>query len=340
MEACDRIALGCKADHSEPQANVAIWQQTMIFSNFAGTSYEGNGSPPRKLESWSGRAMRSAHQRQLLPSLIGGSFWSLLYLLMSVRASLADDVPFEFISMRRLVTTLVGTALFCLTLHSLKRLQLRSLSHRLAVTAVSGCLASLTLAATRLIYGRLSAPAIGPSLVLPADSARWALVWFGYFLACVFLYFLVQAEWSGRFAGLVEDEPEPKQITAIQGKVADLGASISREGVWADRGRQHVQVAIDQIQWVEADRDYLKIHDASGVAIVRMTMASMEQKLDPALFARVHRSAICRIGAIESLEKRTTGAWVALLSEGRCVPVSRTFASRFRSDPRMPVTNF
>lgn len=310
----------------------------MNFSNLVETPSVENGSPPKKLGLWLEWAAISGRQRQLLPYCIGASFWSLLYLLMTVRASLVDNELFEFMSMRRLVTTLVGTVLFCLTLQSLKKLQLRSLSHRLAVTAISGCLASLTLGATRLIYGRLLTPSGGKFLVSPAGSARWALVWFGYFLACVFLYFLVQTERSARLTGLKENGSALEQEVDIRDKsAADLLAIRSPEGIWADRGRNHVRVAIDNIQWVEADRDYLKIHDANGVAIVRMTMASMEQKLDPALFARVHRSAICRIGAIETLEKRTTGAWVALLSEGRTIPVSRNFASRFRSDPKMLV---
>jgi len=57
---------------------------------------------------------------------------------------------------------------------------------------------------------------------------------------------------------------------------------------------------------------------------MRVSMAELERTLDPARFARVHRSAIVALDRVTRLETRGGGAGRVLLAGGTWVPVSRS----------------
>lgn len=69
------------------------------------------------------------------------------------------------------------------------------------------------------------------------------------------------------------------------------------------RGRVSI-VALDTVDWIEAQGNYVALHCGKTVHLLRETLSAFEAQLDPAQFARVHRSqlvAITRIGAITPL---------------------------------------
>jgi DNA-binding LytR/AlgR family response regulator len=102
------------------------------------------------------------------------------------------------------------------------------------------------------------------------------------------------------------------------------------DSLWAHRHREFVRILIDDIQWIEANGDYVRLHTAEGGGLVRMTLAALEAQLDDTVFIRVHRSAICRRGAIAGLRRKPTGALVAALASGEEVPVGRRFGGGLR----------
>jgi two-component system, LytTR family, response regulator len=60
-------------------------------------------------------------------------------------------------------------------------------------------------------------------------------------------------------------------------------------------------VPVESIDWIAADRNYALLYGSMGEFALRTTMDTLEQKLDPALFVRVSRSAIVRIDAIREV---------------------------------------
>jgi two-component system LytT family response regulator len=78
--------------------------------------------------------------------------------------------------------------------------------------------------------------------------------------------------------------------------------------------------------WISAARDYAELHTRSDTYLLRETMRSLEQRLDPARFVRTHRSRIVPSDQIVELASRENGEYVVKLrdrSEHRC---SRTYA--------------
>jgi len=85
------------------------------------------------------------------------------------------------------------------------------------------------------------------------------------------------------------------------------------------------------IEWVTADGDYVRIRTKGATLTTRSTMASMEGRLDPSKFARIHRSSIINIGLVRELRPAFTGDHVVLLQDGTKFTLSRTYKSRLFS---------
>ncbi|MGI8508214.1 MAG: LytTR family DNA-binding domain-containing protein, partial [Gemmatimonadaceae bacterium] len=86
-----------------------------------------------------------------------------------------------------------------------------------------------------------------------------------------------------------------------------------------------VVVKLTDVSWIEADGDYMRVHSKGRVLLVRMTMRELEQRLDPALFVRAHRSVVVNIDFVASVELLSHGEHVATLSDGVRVRVGRTY---------------
>ena len=89
-------------------------------------------------------------------------------------------------------------------------------------------------------------------------------------------------------------------------------------------GNRSVLVAADEITWIRADDYCVTVFTAGGSYVMRESLASLEQRLDPAAFLRVHRSALVQVGALRSLERSRNRAVAAVLQDGTRVPVSRS----------------
>lgn len=89
-------------------------------------------------------------------------------------------------------------------------------------------------------------------------------------------------------------------------------------------GTGHTQVRIDDIECLEADRNYVNVHTPQRSYLLRQTLASLETSLRSETFLRIHRSTIVNRAMIR--ERRRGG--VLVLNSGRTVRVSRAFAGR------------
>ncbi len=84
------------------------------------------------------------------------------------------------------------------------------------------------------------------------------------------------------------------------------------------------------VEWVDAAANYVRLHVAGRVHMVRETMKAMEDKLPPDRFVRVHRSAIVNLDQIQRLEPWGHGEYVITLRDGTRLNSSRAHSERLR----------
>ena len=80
---------------------------------------------------------------------------------------------------------------------------------------------------------------------------------------------------------------------------------------------------VEEIDWIQAEDYYAAIHARGRRHLIRESLASLEQRLDPDRFIRVHRSAIVRLDRVREMRSVSAGESVLVLRDGTRVPVSR-----------------
>lgn len=134
-------------------------------------------------------------------------------------------------------------------------------------------------------------------------------------------------EQHARLVQLIEnmDDPPETILSAILDNPAPAtGKQYDKQLHIKDRGTI-TRVDIDSIDYVEAAGDYMCIHTPEKVHILRATMKTMEAKLDPARFQRVHRSAIVNLDKVKELHPHANGEYFLILEGGGEIKVSRTY---------------
>ncbi len=84
----------------------------------------------------------------------------------------------------------------------------------------------------------------------------------------------------------------------------------------------------DEVDWIEAAGNYLRIHVGRDAHMIRETMNSIEAKLDPDKFIRIHRSTIVNIDSIRELHPMFSGDYSVLLKDGTELALSRNYRER------------
>ena len=88
------------------------------------------------------------------------------------------------------------------------------------------------------------------------------------------------------------------------------------------RGQVRV-VPIEKIDYITADGPYAELHIGPASFAVRERMHALEERLDPSIFFRIHRSAIVRIAQIDAFLKKPGGDYAVRLKDGTELSVSR-----------------
>jgi two-component system LytT family response regulator len=87
-------------------------------------------------------------------------------------------------------------------------------------------------------------------------------------------------------------------------------------------------VKTEEIDWLEAEGNYVRLHAGKESYLLRDTISALEAQLDPRKFVRVHRSAIVNIDRIQELQPWFHGEYRILLGEGVQLTLSRSYRER------------
>jgi two-component system LytT family response regulator len=88
-------------------------------------------------------------------------------------------------------------------------------------------------------------------------------------------------------------------------------------------------IKVDEIDWIEAAGNYVRVHVGNESHLLRETMHAMEAKLDPNQFLRMHRSTIVNVDRIKELQPWFNGEYVVILRDGTQLRLSRGYRERF-----------
>ena len=96
-----------------------------------------------------------------------------------------------------------------------------------------------------------------------------------------------------------------------------------------DRGETTL-VPTKEIAWIDAAGDYMCLHTSEAVHVLRSTMKTLEEKLNPNNFQRVHRSTIVNLDMIEKVCSHINGEYYLVLSNGSRIKMSRSYRDKIK----------
>ena len=83
-------------------------------------------------------------------------------------------------------------------------------------------------------------------------------------------------------------------------------------------------IRIEEIDWIEAYDNYLRLHVAGRAHLLRQTMNELESALNPEQFARIHRSTIVNLDRVKELHPHFNGEHLVILQDGTELKLSRS----------------
>lgn len=119
-------------------------------------------------------------------------------------------------------------------------------------------------------------------------------------------------------------------VAALRSEDAERAAEGRLTEIWVpDRG-DRLRLPVELIDWIEAERDYVRIHSRGRSFLLRASIRQLQAGLDPSAFVRVHRGAIVRRDRIARIARRPGGQASVVLQSGAEVPVARRQAGLLR----------
>ncbi len=122
----------------------------------------------------------------------------------------------------------------------------------------------------------------------------------------------------------------PALAEQTSAKVAAITEEESLERIVVKNGTQIKIIPVQQVTFLEAYDDYVKIHTKDGVFLKNKTMSSFEKQLDPKQFVRVHRSFIAKVDQLAKIEPMEKESYIATLLTGEKINISKSGYARLK----------
>lgn len=103
-----------------------------------------------------------------------------------------------------------------------------------------------------------------------------------------------------------------------------IASTLDRLPIKANDGRIIV-IRLADIDWIEADRDYVSVHVGSKTWLMRETIAAVELRLALSGFVRIHRSALVNAERVKELRPRDKGEYTVVLNNGTELKLTRNY---------------
>ena len=123
------------------------------------------------------------------------------------------------------------------------------------------------------------------------------------------------------------------RVTAKQGEPAAPVAPATPHATefWVPYRSEMIRIAAADIERVDAERDYMRLHVGQRSFLLHQTITELERRLDPAAFIRLHRSTLVRRDRIARLRHDGLGTWYAVLADITEVRIGRTYLATVKA---------
>ncbi|MBB3118336.1 LytR/AlgR family response regulator transcription factor [Pseudoduganella violacea] len=123
------------------------------------------------------------------------------------------------------------------------------------------------------------------------------------------------------------------QTQAVEEVVREMAASHTRplgRILIRDGARVHV-IPSEKVDFIEAQDDYVQIHTEGKSFLKNQRLSELETQLEADKFLRIHRSYLLNIECVSRIEQASKDSHVAVLKDGRKLPISRSGYQKIRS---------
>ena len=135
-----------------------------------------------------------------------------------------------------------------------------------------------------------------------------------------------------------------REHVSRQRKTGPLAPAPAREAFAGQRHRLMIKsggrihfIRTAEIDWCEAQGNYVRVHVGPQEHLVRDTMSHLESELDPQQFVRIHRSTIVNVDRIQEMQSSYNGEYVVLLRNGTRLTLSRGYRDSIQSRLGKPI---
>ncbi|MBB4857836.1 two-component system response regulator AlgR [Novosphingobium chloroacetimidivorans] len=123
-----------------------------------------------------------------------------------------------------------------------------------------------------------------------------------------------------------------QRVGSRRGKVKDRPAQESQwlTEFWVPHRSELVRIGATYVERIDAERDYVRLHVSAQAGggqnfLLLQTITSLEERLDPEQFIRIHRSCILRRDRITGLRHEGLGVWSVETADGQVLRIGRTY---------------
>jgi len=116
---------------------------------------------------------------------------------------------------------------------------------------------------------------------------------------------------------------EPEKLVALL-----RGVNQDRERLVVRSEGKVVFLRTAEVEWVEADANYIRIHARHRSYDVREKIGNFEHSLPEHQFIRIHRSIIVNLDAVAEVQNCGSGEYIVVLRTGKELPLGRTYRER------------
>jgi two-component system LytT family response regulator len=145
----------------------------------------------------------------------------------------------------------------------------------------------------------------------------------------------LEAERFSKALDRVRAQLQTRAQTPMEERLRNLLASLGAKESYLERmiartNGKIIVLRVDDVDWIEAAANYVRVHIAQKQYLVRETMTHLEARLDPERFLRIHRSIIVRKDRIKELEPLFQGDYSLVLTDGTRLTSSRGYRDKIQ----------